>query len=364
MGLLSPLATAFANPAPPSSQDRLCQLFGVDRVQLAQDWSQALQACLLLRDIGQGDDVILSALAPPSLAHAIGMTGARPVFVDVDSDSLLASQSAIERALSCQTKAVVVSHLYGQIYPSATLYQSLSQHGILLIEDGSDAFLSLAGSPSLRRGNKSAAQTCDFLIACPPFSREREAKWPSFILSNNHQDMDRLAHWSVEDGDAQWLDIDAGSGRFFGLLSHLGEAREQQFNAFLDELKSEQKRLAQQLNRYHHAFVRAPIRLLKPATGKYPQQSAMPIHVPPAIRDDCFERLCKAGFRVFHTYRSLSDLSYFKMHFDSSACPNASRWARGALSLPTGALMGMREQALLIDYLEAEIFPHISTRLS
>lgn len=360
MSLLSSFEFSTSNTSLEPVEQRLCHLLGQSRIQLAQSWSQALLACLLESGVGAEDEVIVSALAPASLAEAITLVGAKPVFVDVESDSLLASHRAIERAVSDNTKAVIVSHLYGQIFDSADLYARLHDHKITLIEDGSDAFLALANHPSTETA---PAQHCDYLITCLPQSRETETGLPSFILSRHEDKLARLSRWTARDAHDHWIDLQLGSETLLGLINSMDEATSTRLSLILDELSDEQKRLQRQITRYQAAFSQAPLRLLKPRKSVGLGQTAMPVHVPPPFRDEFFDGLRSAGYGVYQTYRSLPDLAYFQKRFDSLPCPNARRWTMGALGLPTGFLITSHEQSLLINHMEASLFPRILDQL-
>lgn len=360
MSLLSSFDFSTNSHAQEPVEQRLCRVLGQSRIQLAQNWSQAILACLLESGIGSEDEVILPALAPASLAEAVILVGAKPIFVDVESDSLLASHRAIERAMNKATRAVIISHLYGQIFDSADLYAKLRDHKIVLIEDGSDAFLTLSRDQSAANEN---ARHCDYLITCPPQSRELESGLPTFILSQHDEKMERLARWATRDDQDHWIDMQLGSDALLGLVASLDDTSAAKLSSWLDGLSDQQKRLQGQVSRYQIAFRQAPLRLLKPRKSIGLGQTSMPVHVPPPMRANCFDELRSAGFGIYQTYRSLPNLSYFQTRFDSLSCPNAQRWTAGAFGLPTGFLMSAREQQLLISYLEAELFPKILDQL-
>ncbi len=360
MSLLSSFELSSSKVSLEPVEQRLCRLLGQSRIQLAQNWSQAILACLLESGVGPEDEVIVPALAPASLAEAVTLVGAIPVFVDVESDSLLASHRAIERAVSDDTKAVIVSHLYGQIFDSEDLYARLNDHKITLIEDGSDAFLALANHSSAA---KAPARHCDYLITCASQSREAETGLPAFILSRHEDKLTRLARWAARDDRDHWVDLQLGSGTLLGLIGSIDDVLSARLSSLLDGLSDQKKRLQGQITRYQTAFRQAPLRLLKPRKSIGLGQTAMPVHVPSPLRDECFDGLRSAGYGVYQTYRSLPDLSYFQKRFDSLPCPNARRWTMGALGLPTGLLISSREQALLINHMETLLFPKILDQL-
>lgn len=101
--------------------------------------SAALSITLQALDVGPGDDVILTGLTWVACPSAVVRLGARPILVDIDSDSLCASASTIERAITPKTRAILMIHMYSSIC-DATAYLDLARrHGIALIEDASQA---------------------------------------------------------------------------------------------------------------------------------------------------------------------------------------------------------------------------------
>ena len=64
--------------------------------------------------IKQGDEVIVPAISWISTAEAVNNVGAKPVFVDVELTYNTLNYSLIEKAITKQTKAIIVVHLFGQ----------------------------------------------------------------------------------------------------------------------------------------------------------------------------------------------------------------------------------------------------------
>jgi UDP-4-amino-4-deoxy-L-arabinose-oxoglutarate aminotransferase len=67
------------------------------------------------------------------------LSGARPVFVDVDRDTLMASADAIEAALTSRTRLIVPVHFAGAAADMAPIRRLAAQHGISLVEDAAHA---------------------------------------------------------------------------------------------------------------------------------------------------------------------------------------------------------------------------------
>jgi dTDP-4-amino-4,6-dideoxygalactose transaminase len=101
--------------------------------------TDALELILTALGVSQGDEVILPANTFIATAEAIVAVGATPVFVDVDTDTLLMTSEAVEAAITPATAGVVVVHLYGQTPDMAALCRVGEKHGILVLEDAAQA---------------------------------------------------------------------------------------------------------------------------------------------------------------------------------------------------------------------------------
>jgi len=101
--------------------------------------SAALSIALQALDVGPGDDVILTGLTWVACPSAVARLGARPILVDVDSDSLCASPEAIERAFTPRTRVILMIHMYSSICHIEGYLDLARRHNVALIEDASQA---------------------------------------------------------------------------------------------------------------------------------------------------------------------------------------------------------------------------------
>jgi dTDP-4-amino-4,6-dideoxygalactose transaminase len=119
--------------------------------------TDALALVLRALDIGGGDEVIVPAMTAGYTALAVLMTGARPVFADVDADTLTLDPAACEAAITSRTAAIVPVHLYGQAADLPALRLITNRHGVALIEDCCQAHLATSkGIPVGTFGTASA----------------------------------------------------------------------------------------------------------------------------------------------------------------------------------------------------------------
>jgi dTDP-4-amino-4,6-dideoxygalactose transaminase len=98
---------------------------------------------LILRGlgIGPGDEVITTPLSAAYTALAVIMTGARPVFADIDPERYTLDPAQVTRAITPRTKAILPVHLYGQAADMASLAAVASSHDLTIVEDACQAHL-------------------------------------------------------------------------------------------------------------------------------------------------------------------------------------------------------------------------------
>jgi dTDP-4-amino-4,6-dideoxygalactose transaminase len=103
--------------------------------------TDAIALILRALGIGPGDEVITAAFSAAFTALGIQMTGARPVFADIDHERMTLDPSAAERAITPRTAALLPVHLYGQPADMSSLAALAARKGLAIIEDCCQAHL-------------------------------------------------------------------------------------------------------------------------------------------------------------------------------------------------------------------------------
>lgn len=103
----------------------------------------ALHLGLAALGIGKGDEVILADTNWIATAAPIVYLGAKPVFVDIKEDTWCINPSAVKKAITKKTKAIIATHLYGNLCSMAML--KAAANGIPVIEDAAEALGSTYG---------------------------------------------------------------------------------------------------------------------------------------------------------------------------------------------------------------------------
>jgi dTDP-4-amino-4,6-dideoxygalactose transaminase len=102
--------------------------------------TSALIALLWSMDLNPGDEIITTPFTFIATSNAILIAGAKPVFVDIDPETLLIDADKIEEKITSKTKAILPVHLYGRICNMDEISRLAKKHGLVVIEDTAQAF--------------------------------------------------------------------------------------------------------------------------------------------------------------------------------------------------------------------------------
>jgi dTDP-4-amino-4,6-dideoxygalactose transaminase len=101
--------------------------------------TDALICLLMAAGVGPGDEVVTTPYSFFATAEAIVRAGARPVFADVDPDTLNLDPARAVQSLGPRTRAVIAVHLFGRPAPLDALSAACARRGVALIEDAAQA---------------------------------------------------------------------------------------------------------------------------------------------------------------------------------------------------------------------------------
>ena len=101
--------------------------------------TDALELALRALEVGRGDKVVTVANAGAYSTTAILAVGAMPVYLDIDSDTLLLSTDHLRLLITEETRAIIVTHLYGQAAQVDEVLSLAAQFGVPVIEDCAQA---------------------------------------------------------------------------------------------------------------------------------------------------------------------------------------------------------------------------------
>lgn len=99
----------------------------------------ALHLALLVLGLGEGDEVIVPDLTFIASANTVTYTGAKPVFVDVESKTWNIDVKQVKEKITKKTKAIMPVHLYGHPANMEELSRLARKYNLLVIEDAAEA---------------------------------------------------------------------------------------------------------------------------------------------------------------------------------------------------------------------------------
>lgn len=283
-------------------EQALCDYLGVEHIALFNNGTIALLTALqTLRITGE---VITTPYSFVATAHSLLWNGIKPVFVDIDPDTLNLDPARIEAAITGNTTAIMPVHCYGNPCDVEAIQAIADKHGLKVIYDAAHAFgVQDAGGSILRHGDLSVLSfhaTKVFntfeggAIVCP----DAETK----LRINHLKNFGFVNEVTVVEAgiNGKMSEINAA----FGLLQlkHIDEAMERrhqidrQYRTLLSEVKG--------------------IRIVEESGQRVSNKSYFPILVEPDYpfsRDELYQRLRDANvFARRYFYPLISDFPMYQ----------------------------------------------------
>jgi len=119
--------------------------------------TSALHLALLSLGVGPGDEVIVPSFTFAATANSVALTGATPVFVDIEPLTFNIDPSKIVRAITAKTKAIQVVHLYGLPANMPEVMKIAEEYKLLVVEDAAQSHMaSIHNQPVATFGDAAA----------------------------------------------------------------------------------------------------------------------------------------------------------------------------------------------------------------
>ena len=121
-------------------EQRLADYTGARHCVTVSSGTEALVIALMALGVGPGDEVITTPFSFIATAEAVVLTGAKPVFVDIERATCNIDPRLIEEKITPRTRAIIPVSLYGQPADMDAINQVAARHGLPVIEDGAQSF--------------------------------------------------------------------------------------------------------------------------------------------------------------------------------------------------------------------------------
>ena len=126
-----------SGPVGEQVEKKLADYLKVKNVILTSSWTTGALITLLALKLKKNDEVIIPSMTFSATANVVEVLGAKPVFVDVEKDTLLANYKEILKKINKKTKVIMPVHLYGNMFDTRKLNEFLKKKKLRIhvIED-------------------------------------------------------------------------------------------------------------------------------------------------------------------------------------------------------------------------------------
>lgn len=121
-------------------EKKIAQYHGVAEAIGVASGTDALHLAVEALGIGEGDEVITTPFTFFATAEAIMYTGATPVFVDIEPDTMNIDPVEIEKKITEKTRAIMPVHIFGHPADMGKILQIAKKHNLRIIEDCAQSF--------------------------------------------------------------------------------------------------------------------------------------------------------------------------------------------------------------------------------
>jgi dTDP-4-amino-4,6-dideoxygalactose transaminase len=117
-------------------EQEFAEHFGLGRTCVAlNSGTSGLHLGLLAAGIAPGGEVIVPSFTFAATANSVALTGATPVFADIEAGSFCLDPAAVEAAVTDRTVGIMPVHLYGHPADMPSLQAVADRHGLQICED-------------------------------------------------------------------------------------------------------------------------------------------------------------------------------------------------------------------------------------
>lgn len=330
-------------------EDEFASYIGVEYALATSHGTSALHLAMLALDLKRGDKVVCSVNAHPSVPEVVRHFDAEPVFIDIEANTcninLDLLESYLEDNQSKKLKAVIVTHVAGNIVDLERLYSIAKIYNVKIVEDACDAL------GATYKGKKIGSTGAD--ITCFDFSPHLRKNICNggMLVTDDENIMKRAKllhnHGITRNEDALeyiYEVVDIGNDYSISSLNA----------AYIRaQLKSQDKNIQRQkaiAKMYNDAFASAE-HITTPGIINDEQTFSLYIIKVDKNRDSFAVELRDVGVECGLHYIPLHLLSYYKTKYSLRVndFPVALRSYQQVLSLPIYASMSDEEVKYVID---------------
>lgn len=301
--------------------------------------TDALLLSLIALGIGSGDEVITTPYTFFSTVEVISKTGAKPVFVDIDSKTYNLCPEYVNKAITAKTRAIIPVHIFGQAADLDPLLELAQKYRLSIIEDACQAIG--AGYKGKKVGSFGDTGCFSFY----PTKNLGCYGDGGMVVTNNDKLADRI----------KLLRVHGSKSKYYHVLPG--------YNSRLDEIQAAilmvKLKYLERWNQLRREKAALYDRLLKGSGVITPyvedwNTSVYHLYVVRSeSRDDLMARLVKAGIAsgIYYPLPHHLQEVYRRLGYQPGCLPEAERASRECLALPLYPEMTVDDMQRVVDVL-------------
>ena len=126
-------------PEVASFESEFAHVIGSTHCVAVNSGTSALHLAFLAAGVGPGDEIIVPSFSFAATANAVALTGATPVFADIEENYFNLDPQAAESLITTKTKGIMPVHLYGHPANMAAFQELCTKRNLLLFEDAAQS---------------------------------------------------------------------------------------------------------------------------------------------------------------------------------------------------------------------------------
>ena len=337
-------------------EKKIAQYCGVKYAVAVSTGTAALQAAYVVAGIRRGDEVITSPLSFVAAANMLVHCGAKPIFVDVQEDTLNINPREIEKKITKKTKAIVPADFAGHPCDLCEIKKIAKKYKLLIIEDAAHSL------GAEYKGKKTGGLSDLTIFSFHPVKLITTGEG-GMVLTNRKDFYEKLKilrhHGAIRKSEkGPWYYEIESPGYNFRLTDFqcaLGLSQFKKINRFI-------KRRREIVSEYNKAFKNIK-EIITPGERNY-VKSAYHIYVIQLVLDrlkgnrkKIFKELRKQGIGVQVHYLPIHLHPFYKKKFGykKGDFPIAERYYKRTITLPLFPKMTDREVAQVIKIVKKTI---------
>lgn len=120
-------------------EDFIKSRFNLGRAFMTTSATHALEMAMLIIDLKRGDEVLMPSFTFSSTANAVLLRGAKPVFAEIDENTLNIDPTDLENCITKNTKAIIPVHYAGVGCEMDRIMEVAERAGLYVVEDAAQA---------------------------------------------------------------------------------------------------------------------------------------------------------------------------------------------------------------------------------